>query len=94
MADFLSDRASELEKRAPDHGVDVDALSSQLAPGSRARVAALATALRIDALGALREDVTLDQLEDESRSRREANELTARHSEEGGHPLPDQTEEH
>jgi hypothetical protein len=89
ITDFLEERRAELERRAREREVDWDALSANLPEDPRARVAALATVLGFDALRAWREDVSLEQLEQERLARREAAEQGAREAEEAGVPLPE-----
>jgi hypothetical protein len=84
---FLEERATELETRAQKRGHNPEELMRELPTDLRARVAKLATMLGLDALDALREDVTLDQLEEESRARDEASKQVESQMKELGLPF-------
>jgi hypothetical protein len=77
MADFLEDRRAQLEDRLRTMDIAED-VTSNLPDEPRARILAIATVLRIDALKALRENVDLEQLEQEREERRQTLEQAQR----------------
>jgi hypothetical protein len=88
MPDFLERRVAELEGRARERDLDVEEMSTHLPEDPRARAAALATVLGLDALQALRDGVTYEQLEQEAEARRLAAEQAAGESAKAGIPPP------
>jgi hypothetical protein len=84
---FLVERAAELESWVRSRSDASDALMRELPNDPRARVAKLATVLALDALDALRQDLTLDQLARESRARVEASKQLQSQMMELGFPL-------
>jgi dGTP triphosphohydrolase len=87
-SDFLEERAAELEARARNQRDDTDELIADLPDNAWARVAKLATLLGLDALDALRREVTLDQLAEESRARDDARKQAESQVDELGLGLP------
>ena len=88
MQDFLEHRVAELEGRARERDLDFEEMSAHLPEDPRARAAALATVLGLDALQALRDGITYEQLEQEAEARRLAAEQVAGESEKAGIPPP------
>lgn len=88
--DFLENRAAELETRGRERGLDLEAVMRNFPDDPRARVARLATVLNLDALRSLQQDVTLDELEEESQARDEASkQIEGEMKELGFTPVPE-----
>ena len=85
MADFLEDRRAQLEDRLRTMDIAED-VTSRLPDEPRARILAIATVLRIDALKALQENVDLEQLEQEREERRQTLEQAQRMAGEAATP--------
>ena len=94
MSSFIEGRLAELERRAREStGFSYDEAQAHLPEDPRARAAALATLMGLDAFDALREGVSVEQLENDRVARRELAEQVSRESREAGIPLPPGYEE-
>jgi hypothetical protein len=93
LGDFLQERAVELERRLSERDLDREAIAGSLPEDPRARVMALATVLGLDALEALREDLTVDELEEARRWRREATKESETQMKDAGAVPPELPEE-
>jgi hypothetical protein len=84
----LDSRVRELEDRARASGVDYARISAHLPVDQRARAAALATTMGLNALRAIQEGSTLEDLEQERETTRDVTERNERESMEAGRPRP------
>jgi hypothetical protein len=72
MTDDLERRGADLMRLARECGFDPESILRDIPDDPPAHVFALAIRLDLDPLGALQKDVPLEQLEQASRARREA----------------------
>ena len=94
MAGFIEGRLAELEGRARESvEFSYREARAHLPEDPRARAAALATLMGLDAFDALREGSSVEQLEEERAARRAMVEQVSRESREAGMPLPPGGEE-
>jgi hypothetical protein len=98
MPDFLnqaslSGRIAELEERSRSSNARYPEVATHLPEDLRARAAALATILGLNALGAIQEGATVQQLEQEREAARQLTVQVEREAREAGLPQPSTVDE-
>jgi hypothetical protein len=88
MTDDLERRGADLKRLARERGFDPETILRGIPDDPPAQVFALAIRLGLDPLGALQNDLPLEQLEQASRARREAAEMLERQGNEMVTPPP------